>query len=102
MINTIINTLNYNEPSYDYNAILKYAGVQETSCRIDNLIDSCIDEIKDCLVYKICYKEFPFNSSNYNNWFSSFLVYWIYSSGVHNPDGSFWLANLLSNPYFNS
>lgn len=46
-------------PDWDRNEILRYAGVKADSSEFDELIENCIDEIRDKLTYKVCYAHFP-------------------------------------------
>lgn len=49
----------YIAPSFDTKEILRYARCGEADEGIFRLMQSCIDEVKDALVYKVCYAEFP-------------------------------------------
>ena len=55
----IVYIKTYDAPEYNQKEILRYAGVKETSKEIAELMQSCLDEIKDKLVYKVCYAQFP-------------------------------------------
>ena len=49
----------FSEPPFSKREILRYAGCKESTAEIEALLDSCIEEIRGALSYKICYKEFP-------------------------------------------
>ena len=57
-MNTIF-TKTFDAPPFDKSEILRYAGAKETTPEIAELIESCIEEIKDKLTYKVCYGHFP-------------------------------------------
>lgn len=46
-------------PPFNEKEILRYAGCQKADNNIKELMHSCIDEIKNILTYKVCYREFP-------------------------------------------
>lgn len=48
----------YAAPPFDEREILRYAGSKEEE-GISELLHSCMEEIKDKLVYKVCFQEFP-------------------------------------------
>lgn len=49
----------YEAPSFDTKEILRYAKCKEADDSVLTLMQSCIDEVKDKLTYKVCYAEFP-------------------------------------------
>lgn len=57
-MNTIF-TKTFNAPPFDRNEILRYTGAKENTPEIAELIESCIEEVKDKLTYKVCYGHFP-------------------------------------------
>ncbi len=56
-MNTIY-TKTFDAPPFDRKEILRYAGAKENTPEIAELIESCIDEAKDKLTYKVCYGHF--------------------------------------------
>ena len=59
MINNVILTKTFSAPPIDRSEILRYAGVENTTLEIENLIDQCLLLISDKLTYKVCYGNFP-------------------------------------------
>lgn len=57
-MNTIF-TKTFEAPLFDKKEILRYAGAKENTPEISKLIESCIEEVKDKLTYKVCYGVFP-------------------------------------------
>ena len=57
-------TKTYNPPPFDKGEILRYSGAKESTPETDKLIDECIDEIKNKLIYKVCYAIFPVSFSD--------------------------------------
>ncbi len=57
-MNTIY-TKTFDAPPFDRKEILRYAGSKENTPEIAELIESCIEEVKDKLTYKVCYGHFP-------------------------------------------
>ena len=55
----VVYIRSYEAPPVDKNEILRYAGAGKDFCKLDSLIDECIDEISDKLVYRVCYCEMP-------------------------------------------
>ena len=49
----------YAAPPFDTKEILRYAKCKEADDSVLSLMQSCIDEVKDKLTYKVCYAEFP-------------------------------------------
>lgn len=47
----------YSAPPIDMGEVMRYAGVKELTDDMDALFRECIEEIKDKLSYKVCYKE---------------------------------------------
>lgn len=54
---TLIKT--YAEPPFCEKEILRYAGCKELNDEISSLLTSCIEEVRDKLSYKVCYRELP-------------------------------------------
>lgn len=57
-MNTIFTKI-FDAPPFDKKEILRYAGTKESTPEITELIESCIEEAKDKLTYKVCYGHFP-------------------------------------------
>lgn len=57
-MNTIFTKI-FDAPPFDKKEILRYAGTKESTPEITELIESCIEEAKDKLSYKVCYGHFP-------------------------------------------
>ncbi len=57
-MNTIFTKI-FEAPPFDRKEILRYAGAKEDTPEISVLIESCIEELKGKLSYKVCYGEFP-------------------------------------------
>ena len=55
----IVHIKNYKSPPIDKKEILRYAKAGEDFCELEGLIDECILEVFDKLVYKVCYCELP-------------------------------------------
>jgi len=49
----------YDAPEINKKEIFRYAGAKDTAKELEKLIDDCINEAKDVLSYKVCYREFP-------------------------------------------
>ena len=49
----------YDAPEIDKKEVLRYAGAKDTAKELEKLIDDCINEAKDVLSYKVCYRELP-------------------------------------------
>ena len=50
---------NYQEPEINRKEILRYAGVRGQLPELEPLLESCLEEIRGKLGYKVCYREFP-------------------------------------------
>lgn len=59
-----ITVKNYNDITINHKEILRYAGMDKPTQQIDEIIDSCINEVKDKLHYKVCFSEFPIHIDN--------------------------------------
>jgi hypothetical protein len=53
----MIVTKTYAEPPFCEKEILRYAGCKDSDNEILTLLRSCISEVRDSLVYKVCYHE---------------------------------------------
>lgn len=56
---SIICYKRYEAPPFDTKEILRYAKCKVADDSVLALMQSCIDEVKDKLTYKVCYAEFP-------------------------------------------
>lgn len=56
-MNSVILSKTYIEPPFCEKEILRYAGCRGEREEISVLLKECIDEVKDKLVYKVCYRE---------------------------------------------
>ncbi len=54
-----IFTKTFDAPSFNKKEILRYAGAKKDTREISELIESCIEEAKSKLSYKVCYGHFP-------------------------------------------
>ncbi len=57
-VNTVYTRI-YEAPAFDRREILRYAGVRGEAPELDSLLQSCLDEVRGKLTYKVCYCEFP-------------------------------------------
>lgn len=55
----IVFVKSYETPPIDTKEILRYAGVRSDTPELDGLLSECLDEIRDRLSYKVCYRELP-------------------------------------------
>lgn len=58
-MNAIVITKNYGEPPFCEKEILRYAGCKSSDEELLQLLHSCIDEVREKLVYKVCYRQLP-------------------------------------------
>lgn len=58
-MNSVIITKTYSEPSICEKEILRYAGCKSSEDELLQLLRACIDEVRDKLTYKVCYRELP-------------------------------------------
>lgn len=63
-MNSVILIKKYNEPPFCEKEILRYAGCKGADSEISALLENCIKEIRDRLVYKVCYREFTVQVEN--------------------------------------
>lgn len=55
----IVYTKTYPQPSFNKKEILRYAGVRENVPELAELVQECMQEIENKLIYKVCFREFP-------------------------------------------
>lgn len=60
-MNSVIITKNYEEPQICEKEILRYAGCKNSDEELLQLLRACIEEVRDKLSYKVCYRELPVN-----------------------------------------
>lgn len=58
-MNQAILTKTYPEPPIDEREILRYAGCKAADQSVQTLLDSCLDEARTALSYRICWAELP-------------------------------------------
>ena len=54
----------YDAPPFNKKEILRYAGVTGDVAELDELLQTCIDEVSKRLTYKVCYCELPVKRNN--------------------------------------
>ncbi|MBQ8684614.1 MAG: Vitamin B12 dependent methionine synthase activation subunit [Clostridia bacterium] len=64
----------YAPPPFCEREILRYAGCKGTDETLSALLQACLDEVKDKLVYKVCYIELPVRITDGLCDFSAFSV----------------------------
>ena len=57
----VVLNKSFKEPPICKREILRYMGCNECDNATEEIVQSCIDEIKDKLVYKVCYCQLPLN-----------------------------------------
>lgn len=57
-MHSVILSKTYNESHFCEKEILRYAGCKEANIETEALVKSCINEIKNKLIYKVCYCQF--------------------------------------------
>lgn len=62
-MSSVILTKSYSEPPFCEREILRYAGCKDADNEILSLLRSCMDEVRDKLTYKVCYRELSVNIS---------------------------------------
>ena len=65
---------NYKEPPVCYKEILRYADVKSPNNEILNVLNECLNEVKDKLAYKVCYIKTPLSVDGENCDFDVFKV----------------------------
>lgn len=63
MTNSIL-VKTFSPPVIDYKEILRYLGTKEPTSQLSELINSCLSELEEKLVFKVCYKEFPIKNKS--------------------------------------
>lgn len=58
-MNLVVLNKNYQEPPICEKEILRYAGCKSADAETQKLLNTCINEAKDRLNYKLCYCELP-------------------------------------------
>ncbi len=58
-MNRSICVKTYDAPVFNRSEILRYAGVRGELPELEALLTSCLNEVADKLIYKVCYVEFP-------------------------------------------
>ncbi len=61
MGNTIYTKI-YDAPPIDKDEILRYAGVRELTPDMEIILEQCLDEIDDKLIYRVCWGEFSLSA----------------------------------------
>ena len=56
---TVVTIKNYPAPPIDEREILRYAGCKEAETDVLDLLHACLDEVRNKLVYRVCYTELP-------------------------------------------
>lgn len=67
-------TKTYAEPTICEKEILRYAGCKDTTENVAELMNSCIEEVRKYLTYKVCYCELPVKVSENVCDFGAFSV----------------------------
>lgn len=75
----MILTKTYFEPPFSKEEIFRYACCRNAESEISTLVESCINEAKDKLTYKVCYREF---NVTVNGDLCDFDVFQIHSSDL--------------------
>ena len=60
----VVLTKIYKEPMFDIQEILRYCGCGKDGSEFLPLVNECIEECREKLIYKVCYCEFPVNHGN--------------------------------------
>ena len=58
-----INFKTYDTPPINKKEILRYAGAKEATEQIEQLMESCLEEISQKLSYRVCWSRFPIRTS---------------------------------------
>ena len=59
----VVQTKTYTQIAVNESEILRYAGVKTSTKEINDLIKECLAELKNHLIYKVCYLETPIVTS---------------------------------------
>lgn len=62
-MNSVILNKTYAPPLFCEKEILRYAGCKSADSETQKLLSDCINEAKDILTYKVCYRELPVSVS---------------------------------------
>jgi hypothetical protein len=54
-----VQSVSWTRPDYNRKEILRYAGAREATPEVAELMESCIREVDDELLYRVCWTEFP-------------------------------------------
>ena len=73
-MNFTVITKSYNPPAFNIKEILRYAGCKEADFAINALLEECINEVKDKLVFKVCFASLPVCIKENEIDFSAFKV----------------------------
>jgi len=65
-MSNVILTKEYEAPPVNKKEVLRYAGCKNADAGVASLLDSCIEELSDKLVYKVCYCLLPLHISGEN------------------------------------
>ncbi len=71
----MILTKSYEAPPFCEKEILRYAGCKSEDAKLLRLLRACIEEVKDKLAYKVCYRELPITIAEETCDFGSFTLY---------------------------
>lgn len=74
-MNSITLVKTFPPPPFDKKEIMRYAGCKTADSEISNLINTCVDEIKEKLVYKVCYRTLPVKIGGKRCEFGTFALY---------------------------
>lgn len=55
---SVVSVRTYPEPPIDRAEILRYMGAKEPTDEVNELLDACLVEARDCFSYRVCYREF--------------------------------------------
>lgn len=73
-MNLNIITKTYSEPNYCEKEILRYAGCKSSEDELLQLLRACVEEVREKISYKICYRELPLTIIGENCDFGSFTL----------------------------
>ena len=74
-MSSVTLTKTYSPPPFCEKEILRYAGCKSADSEISALLKSCIDEVRDKLVYKVCYRTIPVSIDGDCCDFGAFSIY---------------------------
>ncbi len=58
-MNSVIITKFYDEPPLCKKEILRYSGCKKPDEKVMDVLETCVDEVRPKLCYKVCYRELP-------------------------------------------